>query len=230
MAQFRNRFLVSLLGLLLVFTFVGCGEDEEEKKIVEVSKAAYILNGTAETISVFDIETSVVQNDALSVGKWPADIKIHGDKAYVANTGDNSVQIIDLESLTDAGIIDVGDGTMPEKIGFVSDNKAYVSCNGTGAVKVLDLASQQATTEIKVEAAPWGVDVVSGKVYVCNTNATYDVSAGAMVYGGGTVSVIDTSTDQVVKTIDVETNPTEVVSFQGKLVVLCTGNYADIIF
>jgi YVTN family beta-propeller protein len=220
-----SNILIGLLSFLLIFSLVGCGEDEEEDQAPEASvKAAYIVNGAAETLSVFDIEASEVENDVLTVGKWPADIKIWGDRAYVVNTGDNNIQIIDLESLTDAGLIDIGDGTLPEKIGFVSDSKAYVSCNGTKSVKVVDPIARQATKNIEVGVAPWGVAVVGQKVCVCNT--AYDGATNS--YGGGTVSVIDSSTDTVVKTIDVELNPTEVAVSGSKILVLCTGNYVDV--
>lgn len=220
-----SSILIGLLSVLLIFSLTGCGEDEEEDKAPEVlAKAAYIVNGAAETLSVFDIETSEVENDVLTVGKWPADIKIWGDNAYVVNTGDNNIQIIDLESLTEVGIIDVGDNTGPEKIGFVSDEKAYVSCLNINSVKVLDLAAQQVTKSIEVGIGPWGVAVAGQKVYVCNP--AYDFATNS--YGEGTVSVIDSSTDTVVETINVETNPTEIVALGDKIIILCTGNFVDV--
>jgi len=216
-----------LLSFLLIFGLMGCGEDEEEP-IPEVSKAAYIVNGAAETLSVLDIETSEVTNDVLTVGKWPNDIRILGDQAYVVNTGDNNVQIVDLEGLVTVGIIDIGDGTSPEKMDFVGDSKAYVSCNYTNSVNVVDLASQQVIKSVEVGTTPWGVAVAGQKVYVCNTNAVFDVDLGAMSYGDGTVSVIDSSTDTVIKTIDVETNPTEIAVSGDKVLVQCTGDYGGI--
>ena len=216
--------LIGLLSFVLIFSLTGCSEDEEDKVSEVSAKAAYIINGSAQTLSVFDIETQEVKNDVLTVGKWSADIKVWGDKAYVVNTGDNNVQIIDLESLTEIGVIDVGDGTGPEKIGFVSDEKAYVSCLNINSVKVIDLATGQATKSIEVGRGPWGVAVAGQKVYVCNT--AYDFATNS--YGAGTVSVIDSSTDAVIKTIDVELNPTEVAVSGSKLLVMCTGDYAGI--
>jgi len=228
MRRFKNHLIISLLSFSLILALVSCGEDDDEVDIPQVSRAAYIVNGAAETLSVFDIETGEMNNDVLTLGKIPSDIRIHGDKAYVVNYGDNSVQIIDLESLMETGIIDVGDGTGPEKIAFVGSDKAYVSCNSTNSVKAIDLASQQATKTIQVGVTPWGVATAGNKVYVCNTNAVFDVASGAMSYGDTTVSVIDSATDQVVKDLDVGTNPTEIVVSGDKVVVLCTGNYADI--
>lgn len=223
MYRSRNFIFCGFLSLLLVFAMIGCGEDEEENNTQEVAKAAYIVNGSSQTISVFDIEKLEMKNDVLPVGKWPADIKIKGDKAYVVNTGDNNVQVIDLQTLTNAGLINIGDGTSPEKIGFADDAKAYVSCNWTESVKVIDLNSQSVTKEISVGLAPWGIAVANSKVYACNTN--YDGATGS--YGKATVSVIDSSTDKVIKEIDVEMNATEVEVSGDKVIVQCTGNYAD---
>jgi len=229
MYRFKSMIFIGLLSFLLIFSLIGCGDSDDDDDnndggVVGVSKAAYIVNGSAETLSVFDIETSEITNDVLTVGKWPADIKIQGNEAYVVNTGDNSIQIIDLETLTDIGLIDVGENTLPQKIGFVSDSKAYVSCNGVGSVKVVDLISQQATEIIEVGVAPDGIAVAGQKIYVCNT--AYDGSTFS--YGDGTVSVIDSATDTVTKTIAVELNPKEIIISDGKAIVLCIGDYSGV--
>ena len=224
----RFKILIGLLGLMIVFSFIGCGDNEDNGEDLTVSKAVYIVNGAAETLSVLDIETSEITNDVMTVGSIPADLKIRNDRAYAVNYGDNSVQIIDLETLTNVDVINVGDGTGPEKIDFVSDSKAYVSCNSNNSVNVIDLASGQVSGSIEVGVTPWGVAAAGQKVYVCNSNAVFDVVAGMMSYGDGTVSVIDSASDTVTKTIEVGLNPTEIVTFGGKVLVLCTGNYFDV--
>jgi len=229
MYRFRSRIFIGLLSSLLIFSLIGCGDgddddDNNDGEVLGVSKAAYIVNGAAETLSVFNIETSEITNDVLTVGKWPADIKIRGNEAYAVNTGDNSIQIIDLETLTDIALIDIGENTLPQKIGFAGDNKAYVSCNGIESVKVVDLTSQQTTNSIEVGLAPDGVAVAGQKVYVCNT--AYD--GATFSYGDGTVSVIDSTTDTVTKTIAVELNPKEIIISGDKALVLCIGDYSGV--
>jgi len=222
------KIFIGLLGLMLIFSFIGCDEDGDNGEDLTVSKAVYILNGAAETLSVLDVETWEITNDVMTVGSIPADLKIRGGRAYVVNYGDNSVQVIDLETLTNVNVINVGDGTGPEKIGIVGDNKAYVSCNSVSLVNVMDLASGQVTESIEVGVTPWGVAAVGQRVYVCNSSAVFDVAAGAMSYGDGTVSVIDSATDTVIKTINVGLNPTEIAVSGGKVLVQCTGNYFDV--
>ncbi len=205
-------------------SFFGCGDSENEEDLKSASKAAYILNGSAQTISIFNIETSEMKNDILTVGKWPADIKIFGEKAYVTNTGDNNIQIIDLSTMSQLGTIDTGNNSGPEKIGFISESKAYVSCLNTNSVKVVDLITKQVTKEIPVGVGPMGLTVLNKKVYVCNT--AYDFATNS--YGKGTVSVIDSTTEKVIKEVEVPTNPIEATIYGNNVIVLCNGNYADI--
>ena len=93
------------------------------------SKAVYIINGLAETLSVFDIEQQTITNGVLTVGKWPNWIAVRGDRAYVVNSGDHTVQVIALDAMSSVGTIDVGEGANPMQIAFLSDQKAYVTNN-----------------------------------------------------------------------------------------------------
>lgn len=213
--------------LLIPLLLWGCGEEREEAP--SEAPKAYILNTIASTITVYDTETGSVTLDAVAVGQAPNDIKVMDGIAYIVNTLDNSVQLIDLRSLTDVGLIDVGEGTAPEKIAFVGKNKAYVTCNWENSVKVIDLAARQAVGTIEVGIAPWGVVVAGDRAFVCNTAAVWDPQNGQMTYGKGTVSVIDVTRDEVIGTVEVGMNPTEaILDAKGNVVVLCTGNYADV--
>jgi len=223
MKKFKSKIMFIFLIFITCIIITGCSEDENEN-IQTASKSVYILNGTAQTLSVYDIENKAISNDVLPVGKWPADIKIMGDEAYVVNTGDNNVQIFDLVNMKQSGMIITGDGSGPERIGFLSENKAYVSCLNTNSVKAIDLEKNQVTGDIPAGIGPMGVAVANKKVYVCNS--AYDFASSS--YGKGTVSVIDSSNDMVIKTVDVGTNPLEAVTYGDKAIILCNGNYADI--
>jgi len=217
-----NLILTGLLVSLLVFNLIGCGE--EETTTVEATGGVYIVNGKAETLSVLDTMKSEIKNGVLNLGKIPADIKIAGDKAYVVNSGDNTIQIIDLATLVQTGLINIGTNTSPERIAFGENNKAYVSCLFTNSVKIVDITSQKVTKDIPVGIGPNGVAVASKKAYVCNP--AYDFASNS--YGNGTVSVIDSFSDTVTKTLDVAINPYEAVTAGSKVIILCVGNYADI--
>lgn len=225
----RKLFSITFLVIFsITILFFGCGNNNnEEGNLTQGANIAYIVNGLAQTISTYNIETHEVKNDVLTVGKWPNDIKIKDDRGYVVNTGDNSIQVIDLNTNSTIGTIPTGDGTSPEKMDFINESEAYVSCNRTNSVKRIDFSSMSAGTEISAGTAPWGIVVINDKAYVCNTGAVYE--GQNVTYEQGTVSVIDTKTDSVIKTIEVGTNPTNIATDQnGNVLVVCTGNYADI--
>jgi len=219
--RYLRNVITGLLVSLLIFNLIGCGEEETTS---EATGGVYVVNGKAETLSVLDVSMSEMKNDVLNLGKWPADIKVAGDKAYVVNTGDNNVQIIDLSTLQQIGLINIGENTGPERIAFGDGNKAYVSCLYTNSVKAVDTSSQKVTKDVPVGVGPMGVAVAGKKAYVCNS--AYDFTSNS--YGKGTVSVVDSSSDTVTKTIEVGINPLEAVTTGSKVVVLCVGNYADV--
>jgi len=223
----RSIFKFTVVGLILatlLLGLIGCGEEESSNNNITGSKSAYIINGTAQTLSVLDITKGEMKNDVMAVGKWPADIKIFGDKAYVVNTGDNNVQIVDLVTVKQSGLINTGDNTGPERIAFLDDKKAYITCLNTNSTKAVDLSSGKVTKDIPVGVGPMGIAVANKKAYVCNS--AYDFINNS--YGKGTVSVIDSSKDEVIKTLDVGTNPLEALTVGSKVLILCVGNYADV--
>jgi YVTN family beta-propeller protein len=222
-----RRFTILLL-LPIVLMIWGCGEETTQEPQIQGAKA-YILNTISSSISVYDIQAKTLSRDTFQVGQAPNDIKILEGIAYVVNTMDNSIQMIDLNAQTDVGLIDVGDATSPEKLSFVDQNKAYVTCNWENSVRIVDLAGKQVVGSIEVGSAPWGIVVSGNRAFVCNTAAIWDPDKGQMTFGEGTVSVIDTDKDETIGTVDVGLNPTEaILDAQGNVVVLCTGNYADV--
>jgi len=211
-----------LVGLILF----GCGEDKATGPVEPApARSAYVVNGLAQTLSIFDMEGKTMANDVVQVGKYPNWIVIREDRAYVVNSGDNSVQVIDLADNTTLGLIDTGDGTNPMQIAFLSDNKAYATNNLTDEVVAIDIEPMAVTKRIAVGEAPNAVVVSEGKVYVGNT--AFD--GATFTYGQGTVSVIDGASDEVIETINVGTNPQfAAVDADGDVHVVCTGDYGAV--
>ena len=223
-----KRFITLLLLPLTLMMIWGCGEETTQKP-QEQGVKAYILNTIASSISVYDIQTGTLNKDVFQVGQAPNDIKVLNGIAYVVNTMDNSLQMIDLKAQADVGLINIGDGTAPEKIAFADGNKAYVTSNWTNSVKVVDLSLKQVVGSVEVGSMPWGVVVSGNKAFVCNSAAVWDPQKQQTTYGPGTVSVIDITKDERIGTVDVGLNPTEItLDANGNVVVLCTGNYADV--
>ena len=109
-------------------------------------------------------------------------------------------------------------------IAILSSTKAYVTCSQSNTVKVVNPTAFTLTKSIPVGVGATGIAITAGKVYVANTafNGTN------YTYGQGTVSVISTGADSVLKTINVQTNPQGcAIAPDGKVHVVCTGDYAS---
>ena len=149
-------------------------------------------------VSVIDTVTNQVAA-TVNVGKAPTGIAVtpDGTKVYVANGGNSNVSVIN--TATDQVIATVSVGNAPQGVAISPDGtKVYVANNKDGTVSVIDTTTNTVTT-VNVGKYPNGVAVTPDgtKVYVANSN-----------YGGsGTVSVINTGTNQVTATVPVGYGP-----------------------
>jgi len=180
----------------------------------------YIVNGGSETLSKYDTETGVVTNNILTLGEYANQIFIKENRAYVVNSGEHNIQVIDINNQTTIGWINCPNGSNPYwmTIRQLADgSKGYVTGLFTNKVYIFNPDTYQITGSINVGSAPEGLYFYEDVLYVCNT-----------CYGSpnGTISVIDTDNDVVTEMITVGNNPQfcEVDSY-ARLHVVCTGNY-----
>jgi YVTN family beta-propeller protein len=150
---------------------------------------------------------------------YPGSIAISADgtTAYVALNQNNTLGVIDLTKAQPKLVREINVGNVPNSI-VLSGNRAYVSNEGgrvaksgdftdlsagtpivsdpttdsasTGTVSVVNLETLKVESNIKVGLHPTGMTLVNGLLYVANTYSD-------------TVSVVDTTTNKVVRTINV---------------------------
>jgi YVTN family beta-propeller protein len=150
------------------------------------------------TVSV--VETPINRVVArIAVGRQPVGVAISPDdsKLYVTNFGDNTVSVIDTNSNMVIDTIAVGRGPGDLKV-LPTGARVYVADTGNfnrlsaGKVSVIDATStpMKVIKTIRVGPNPIGVGITPDglKIYVGNTRS-------------GSVSVIDTTTNKVLKTI-----------------------------
>ena len=201
----------------------------------QIQNLAIVTNGLKDpgSLSIIDINQlnikKAVKNDIITTGSTPNDVQVQQNLAYVVNTYSNNIQIINLLEQNSVGEISVGSDTLPEKIAFVDPFKAYVTCNEPDQVAVLNLHTKSVTKRIQVQSKPWGITIINKKAYVANSAAVTNWVTFKTTYGNSSVSVIDTTTDRVIKTIKVATNATEITTDgNSKVLVISTGDYAMI--
>lgn len=175
----------------------------------------YVTNSGSNSVSVIDTgKHEIVQvADPANVGStrpsidlgngmvpWGIAVSASGDRVYVANSGGNSVSIIDAASNT-VDSVKVTVGRRPYGIAVNSQkSKVYVTNYDDNSVSVINTASNNATTLVIPGVYPFskphGVAVDPAGAYVYVTNEGNGTVAGS-------VSVIDAQNDTVLKQVPV---------------------------
>ncbi len=181
-----------------------------------------LLNSLAETLSIIEPSTMKIYSDVISLGIWPNDIVYWSGKIYVVNSGDNSITVYDESTLKKEGDIYLGKGANPWSMAIAPKaNRGYVSNFAAGQVAEVDLKNKTLLKKIDVGRGPEGLAYLNGKIYVCNSAWNYQTFS----FDPGSVSVIDTVSGQVIKTIPVPQNPQGVIALPEleEVHIICTG-------
>ncbi|MEN0071173.1 MAG: TIR domain-containing protein [Propionicimonas sp.] len=133
----------------------------------------------------------------VGVGDAPMDVVVDWvwNKAYVANSGDGTVSVIDTATNQVGATVAVGGRPMAVVVDSPA-RRAYVADADGGAVTVLDIGSDTVAGSIPVGLEPMAlvVDEKAHRLYVANA-------------GEDTVSVVDTVTATVTNTVGVGRRP-----------------------
>lgn len=183
-----------------IINTITVGKGPHGFRISKDSKFAYVANMGEDTISVVDIENNK-EVRKITVGKTPVTTGVTSDgKTLVATVnGENALAIIDLAT-DKVDKVPVGKG--PAQVYIEPDDKyAFVANQGTedspsNTVSKIDMSTKKVVATIETGKGAHGVVVSQDNKYAYVTNM-YD----------GTVSVIDNSTDKVIKTTKVEGEP-----------------------
>lgn len=208
----------------------SCNQSDPEPKgdyiqgVFVVNEGNFSQNNGA--ISFFTREQSTAQTDIYTTANGTA-LK-GGVQGYVASgdigiilvdnsaAGLDKVEIVNSNTFKTVASIGAPDIENPREVVFGTNNKAYVSCWGTNAdytyktgyIAVVDLVSNKVTKKIDIASGPENLTFNNGKLFV-----------GTVSYGGGkTLSVINTSTDALDKTVAFTSAPTPIgIDANGKL-------------
>lgn len=157
---------------------------------------AYTTNNADDTVSVIDAATMKVKA-TIPVGTGPHGLRPSPDGRllYVADIGGTTVSVIDARS--NRRVKDVEVGRAPAQVAFAPDGRfAYVSLNGEDAVAKIDVGSSRLVGKVKVGSGPIQTYVSPDNRYLLVANQ------GSEADPGTTVSVVDTTTFTVVRTVE----------------------------
>lgn len=174
----------------------------------------YVANQNSQSVSVISTNTDMV-TDIISVGFRPYFVSItpDGAKAYVVNSFSNTVSVFDTS--TDKVIKTIRVSDTPLFITITPDGaKAYVVNSFSNSISVIDTSIDKVIEIIQVGNKPYFLVITPDgtKAYVTNSGCNYltgNENNSIITRGGhsNTISVIDISTDKVIKIIPVGNKP-----------------------
>jgi YVTN family beta-propeller protein len=137
--------------------------------------AAYALLNQNNTLTQIDLtQTPPKQGTQIRVGNAPHSIVVNGNTAYISNEGGREATAQDFQ------VYSAGAPIVADKVNGSAT---------TGTVSVVDLPSMKVVTSVPVGLHPTGMAMFGSALLVCNTYSD-------------TISVIDTATNIVMRTID----------------------------
>jgi len=184
-------------------------------------RVAYLVDFASNTLDLVDLEHGTSSLGLLPVGIVPNQIEVRGNRAFVVNSFPENLQIIDLSGPTTTATVTLNPGSNPWAV-EIADHKAYVTLWGSNEVAVIDLVSNTVTDVLDVGIAPEGMCLAGTELYVANSGFI-----GPGQHAAGSVTVINTATDQVTCKIPVGLNAQWcAVNGQGEVAVVCSDLFA----
>lgn len=228
-----KQWMIILLSFLIFFN--SCEEEGNTDSFPkDFTGGAFITNEGAYgagngSVSFYSFEKDKLYNDVFKtvngrvLGDVVQSISIHNELAFIVVNGSNKIEVVNAEKFTEVGVIT--DVALPRYYIGINQEKGYVSEWGTGFgtnVKVIDYSTLSVTKTITVGTGPERMILLNNLVYVANSGG----------WGNdNTISVIDTETDEVIKTISLDgDSPRDfVVDMNTDLWVICAGyiDYSD---
>ena len=241
-----------LIGAILFTCLVSpaLGQTEAQNLTVVINVLTQPDLGITASLSLIDLaepnERRAVDNETVRIGTEPINrrravgLSIRGHLAYIpsfnlpitgaASSGDN-ILIVNLEQRDIVGEIPIQAGATPQQIAIIDENKMYVTCAETHEVHVIDIDNRNVTKSLAgFFNKPTGITRLNGKAYVTNQAWEYDPVERETSYYDSSVTVIDTETDIVLKSIPVPINAGGILNDgESTIIVKTTGNYNDIL-
>jgi YVTN family beta-propeller protein len=160
--------------------------------------SGFVSNSGSDTVAVFDKKAGQV-TDIIATGSTPMGMAIDRllGRLYVALSGEDSVEVIDIASGERFGMIHLSTGDRPQEMALTPDGRTLLIVNnGTSTVSFADTSLLIESNRVPVGNSPGSVliDSAGRRAYVFNT-------------GSKTISVLDVKSKSVVVTFSAEGGP-----------------------
>ncbi len=220
--KIRHNFLA--LGISSLLLLSGCNDKTNslsgiyDHGVVITNEGNFGSN--TGSVSFYSPVTDTIYNNIfeqinnVALGDVVQSFSVIKDKGYIVVNNSNKVEVVLLSSFKSMGVIVAH---FPRHLISVTGEKAYLTINGTspGQVLVINTSSMTITDSIVVGAKPENLLLIGSKVFVANGNYGAD----------STISVIDTKTDSVIRTVNVADGACNMVTTDNlNIWIICQGN------
>jgi hypothetical protein len=185
-------------------------------------RIAYVLGSNDGSLARLDLDSGVLETVAF-VGVLPNRIERSDDGTLlaIANSTSDDVAFFDVLGGGLIGSVALPAGSNPWAVELTSA-RAFVTGLRDDRLYAVDPLGLVIVDSAETGAAPEGLCVAGGKLYVANTGFHFDDFS----YETGTVSVFDAGDLSLLATIAVGTNPQEcILAADGRVHVICTGDF-----
>ena len=211
---------------ILFFTVFSCDDDDNRKPSGQFSQGVFVVNEGAfssanSSITHYDPSTSTATqnifstvNNGKALGDVAQNMSIHDNIGYIVVNNSNTIEVVDAPTFsskaTISGLALPRYFTVDDGLGYVTE---WVSFTDPGRVSIIDLRTNEVIGNIPVGYGAENIFEEDDLLYVSNNFEN-------------TVSVIDTHTRTVVKTITVADAPGEILEdADDKIWVVCGGSW-----
>jgi YVTN family beta-propeller protein len=163
-----------------------------------LSLVGFVSKGQTNDVLAFN-KKSLQVYDVFTTGRGPAGMAIDqpSRKAYVALSGEDGIEVIDVMAGNVSDRIRLFPGDEPREVGLTPDGRTLLTANaGSNTVSIIDTASRVELTRIPVGNGPRSVVIepTGRRAFVCNALAN-------------TISVLDIPGRVLIATIAVDSGP-----------------------
>ncbi|UZH54547.1 quinoprotein amine dehydrogenase [Salinimicrobium tongyeongense] len=233
--KLRKLFLFGLLG---GFFLNSCSSDDDnvnpepKPETGSYAEGIFVLNEgsqTAGTVTYLSEDLSTVAHEIYQanndddLGKFLQSMFFHEENAYIISNGSNLITAVDRNTFEVVGKVDSGlkvpyYAAVVGETAYVTNLAEVVNAPNDDYIAVIDLKNLEVTGTIALNAPAAKVLAEDGFIYV--QNSSYGV--------GNTITVINSATNAVVKTLEVNDGLTDMEIENDYLYVLGTESFETI--
>ena len=231
--RIRSFTFTSVLTILIVAVLNVYAQEGVQNLAIVANSLWKPEAGISPSLSIVNLDEpnlkKAVENEIIPLGEViPSDLTVQGNLLYVLNQYPDpfldprggAIEIINLLTRSNVGSIPIDSDTTPKQIALIPPSKAYVTGLYSNVIYVVDLNQKSIVKRIPCGPMPDGITVLNGKAYVANSAYVKEPGTWNTTYEDkSSLTVIDTQTDTVLKTIPMPINTNGITNDGGSKVI-----------